>query len=135
MSTNFISNKDGQTISPATEGLQRDLEARLEELKLLIQDQVNVLATSPVAGETQKLTNSSANTDGMISVAAGGTYVFTSVVTGGFYFGLADTQSVINVLWVCGLDQAILIKIPAGETKLHYATAVNSGIGYLRRIA
>lgn len=131
---NYTSNSRGERIDPATEDKQRDIETRLEELKLLYADIANVFATSPIEGETQRLTHGTANTDASVGVVPGATYVFTSLVTGGFYFGLADTQTAINVRWICGLNQTVLIKIPAGEATLHYATAVNSGIGYLRRI-
>lgn len=123
-----------ERIDPSTENKQRDIETRLEELKLLVQDQVDVMAASTVAGETQRLTNGTANTDGSVGVLPGKTYVFTSLVTGGFYFSLVDTQVAGNVRWVCPLYQTILFKIPADGYVLHYATDTTSGIGYLRRV-
>lgn len=132
---NYVSNVSGTRINPATEGKQQDLESRLEEMKLLNADLVNALAASPMANETQKLTNGTANSDAYVTVEAGGVYVFTALVTGGLYFGLADTQVVSNVRWVAPLHQSCLIKIPVNETELHYATDTNSSIGYLRRIA
>ena len=136
MSDVYVSkNSTRERIDPSTENKQRDIETRLEELKLLVQDQVDVLAASPVAGESQRLTNGTANTDGTVGVLPGETYVFTALVTGGLYFGLADTQVAGNVLWVAPLHQTILIKIPAGVNVLHYATDTTSSIGYLRRVS
>lgn len=131
----FLSkNSTRERIDPATEDKQRDIELRLEEIKLQNVDLVSVLAAEPVANETQRLTNGTANSDAYITVEAGGIYVFTALVTGGLYFGLADTQVAGNVRWVAPLHQSCLIKIPVGETALHYATDTNSSIGYLRRI-
>lgn len=139
----FLSkNSTRERIDPATEGKQRNIEARLEEIKLQNVDFVNVLAAEPIAGETQRLTNAASDTDAYVTVEAGGIYVFTSIAhvpvadspNGGFYFGLADTQVAENVRWVCGVHQTILIKIPVGESTLHYATVDATGVGYLRRI-
>lgn len=131
----YVSNKDGLRISPSTEDKQRDVEMRLEELKLLNADLVSALGASPMPGESQSLTNSSANTDGKVGVVPGATYVFTSLLTGGYYFGLADTQVAGNVLWCCPLYNTIIIKIPAEYNELHFATTTGSEVGYLRRIA
>lgn len=148
MGDTFISkNSTRERIDPATEDKQRDVETRLEEIKLLNSDLVNVLtnifAAKSIEGETHRLANATSDVDTTVEVIPGGTYVFTSLayqnealpsVIGGFYFGLADTQVVVNVQWVCGLNQTILIKIPVGKTTLHYATASTLGVGYLRRI-
>jgi hypothetical protein len=91
---------------------------------------------TPVAGSGLKLTNASADTDGTQTVVAGATYVFTSLATGGFYFSITGVvTTAANVEWVCPIYQSIIIKIPEGVTSLHFATTVNSGVGYLRRLS
>lgn len=132
----FLSkNSTRERIDPATEDKQRDVETRLKELKLLNTDLVSALGAAPMPGESQSLTNGSANTDGKVGVVPGGVYLFTSLLTGGYYFGLADTQIAGNVLWCCPLYNTIIIKIPAGYNELHFATTTGSEVGYLRRIA
>jgi len=130
----YHSNSRGERIDPATEDKQRDIEIRLEELKLLNIDLVSALGAAPISGESQSLTNSSANTDGKVGVVPGGIYLFTSLLTGGYYFGIADTQVAGNVLWVCPLYNTIIIKISAGYNELHFATTTGSEVGYLRRV-
>lgn len=78
-----------------------------------------------------KLTNAAADTDTEATVVAGKRYRFTSLLTGGFYFGLADVTTADNVRWVCPLYKSIEITIPTGYTVLHYATTAINGIGYL----
>jgi hypothetical protein len=89
----------------------------------------------PVAASGQTLTNGTKDTDTEVTVVAGATYAVTSQVTGGFYFGVATVATAANILWACPIYRTILITIPLGVTTLHYATDVNSGVGYLRKLA
>lgn len=77
-----------------------------------------------------RLTNATANSNDTATVVAGKRYRFTSLVAGGFYFGLADVTTPVNVRWICPLYQSIEITIPSGVV-LHYATDTQNGIGYL----
>ena len=130
---NYLSNKAGERIDPASDEKLRDIENLLQELKTLDVDLVTALALSPEEDSGQKLTNASADADTVCAVEPG-IYVFDAVITGGFYFGLADVTTAKNVRWACGVPGRCLIKIPAGEYELHYATSANSGIGYLRKL-
>ncbi|HUW45762.1 MAG TPA: hypothetical protein VMW50_08200 [Dehalococcoidia bacterium] len=90
----------------------------------------------PVAASGVRLTNATANTDTETTVVEGGVYVFTSLIAGGFYFGLAAVTTEDNVRWVAPLYRSIIIRIPlGGGTSLHYATDTTNGIGYLRRLS
>ena len=130
----YLSNKAGNRIDPASDEKLRDIEDLLTELKTINIDLQTALALLPEIDSGQKLTNAASDTNTICAVEPG-IYVFDSVITGGFYFGLADTQTAKNVRWACGLNQRCLIKIPADTYALHYATAVNDGIGYLRKLA
>lgn len=130
----YHSNSRGERIDPATENKQRDIETVLNSISLLNENLVDALGAEPIEDSGQSLTNSAANTDGKVGVVAGGIYVFTSLLTGGYYFGLADTQTAHNVRWVCPLYHTIIIKIPAGYNELHFATTTGSEVGYLRRV-
>lgn len=132
----FLSKKSTrERIDPATENKQVDIETRLLELLDLTNDNlVAAVGANPVEGSGQSLAAASANTDYKVTVVAGGSYLFTSMLTGGYYFGLADTQLAHNVRWCCPLYNTVLIKIPAGYTELHYATTTGSEVGYLRRV-
>lgn len=92
-------------------------------------------APDPVQGTGQLLTNASADTDTSATVVGGKRYVFTSMKTGAFYFGVADVTTPANVAWVCPLEKTIIIVIPAGVTTLHYATDTINGKGYLRELS
>ena len=97
----------------------------------------DVRASQPVITQTAvQLTNGIANTNTTATVVAGKRYKFTALITGSFYFGLANVtaNSGKNVRWTCGLYDSVEIQIPNGHTNLHYATSVNSGIGYLVEI-
>lgn len=113
MSNVSLSDNAGNTISPVPEN------------------------SHPVATQTAlQLTNASADTDTMATVTSGKTYRFTSLKTGGFYFGWATPVTAANVRWVCPLYHSIIIKIDipsngAATRTLHYATDANNGIGYL----
>jgi len=89
----------------------------------------------PELASGQTLTNATAATDTEATVVAGESYVITALTTGGFYFGLAAISTAANILWVCPLGQTIVIKIPVGYTTLHYATNVNNGVAYMRKLA
>jgi len=95
----------------------------------------DVRASQPVISQTAlQLTNASADTNTTATVVAGKRYRFTSTLTGGFVFGLADPTTAGNVRWVCPIYGTIEIQIPDGYTSLYYATNVNDGIGYLVEI-
>ncbi len=91
-------------------------------------------APDPVAASGQTLTNGAALAADSATVVAGATYAFTSMILGGFIFGIAVTTTAANILWACPIYKTIIIVIPAGVTTLHYATNVNDGVGYLRRL-
>ena len=134
MGDNYLSNKAGERIDPASDDKLRDIEDFLATIDLSINDLVTALALSPEEDSGQKLTNASADTDTVCAVEPG-LYVFDTVITGGFYFGLADVTTAKNVRWACGVPGRCLIKIPADKYELHYATSANNGIGYLRKLA
>ncbi len=97
----------------------------------------DVNASQPVISQTAvKLTNGTLNTNATVTVVAGKRYRFTALITGSFYFGLANVtaNSGKNVRWTCGLYNTIEIQIPDGHTNLHYATSASGGIGYLVEI-
>ena len=92
----------------------------------------NPNSAQPVLTQTaQKLTNATADTNTTCTVKAGTRYRFSDMLTGSFYFGLADVTTAANVRWACPVFSTMEIQIPEGVTTLHYATSVNSGIGYL----
>ncbi len=134
MSDSYLSDKAGSRINPASDDKLRDIEDSLNLQKALVENLESLLALSVEEDSGKRLTNAAANTDTEVAVTPG-LYVFDCVITGGFYFGLADTQTYKNVRWACGLNQRILIKVPDGYFSLHYATTVNDGIGFLRKLA
>lgn len=99
---------------------------------------------TPVAGSGATLTNASADTNTTVTVEAGATYVFTAleVVTattlarhGAFLFSITGTvATAANIEWACPGGTSIMIKIPEGVTVLNYATDVDDGTGYLRKV-
>jgi len=90
---------------------------------------------TPVAASGQALTNANKDTNTTCTVVAGGTYIFTALNTGGFYFSITGTtQTAANVEWACPIYRQIIIKIPEGVTTLNYATDVDAGIGKLARL-
>jgi hypothetical protein len=91
-------------------------------------------APDPIAASGQTLTNGTALANGTATVVEGATYAFTSMILGGFIFGVAATTTAANIIWACPIYKTIVITIPNGVTSLHWATNVNSGVGYLRRI-
>lgn len=67
-------------------------------------------------------------------VVAGASYAVT-VRIGFFLFGLAATTAAANVIWICPANQTIIIKIPAGYTKLYYmGIGQDSPKAYVRRL-
>jgi hypothetical protein len=92
-------------------------------------------APDPIAASGQTLTNGTALANGTATVVAGATYAFTSMILGGFIFGIAATTTPANIIWACPIYGTIIITIPNGVTTLHYATNVNSGVGYLRKLS
>jgi hypothetical protein len=100
-----------------------------------IKGQIMESSPDPIDGSGIRLTNANANTNATQTVVAGATYVFTSLITGGFYFATAGTtQTAANVRWVCPASQTIYFKVPIGITTLNFATDTANGVGYLRRI-
>ena len=91
-------------------------------------------APDPVAASGQTLANATALANDTATVVAGAKYAFTSMLTGGFIFGIAATTTAANIIWSCPIYKTIIIVIPAGVTALHYATNVNDGTGQLRRL-
>ena len=91
--------------------------------------------SQPVISQTVlRLTNAAADTNTTTTVVAGARYRFTSMLTGGFLFGLATTAVPGNRIWACPIYHTIEIQIPQGYTTLNYQTNVNDGIGYLTKI-
>lgn len=128
----FLSKRSTrQRIDPATEDKQRDLETRLEELKLLVERGLNGTDREPVAGTGMLLYDAAIGADIEQAVEASKTYRVTASITGGFLLGIADVTNNGNVLWVCPLAQSILIKIPLGVTTLHYQADTNGAYGRL----
>ncbi len=91
-------------------------------------------APDPIAASGQTLTNATALAADSATVVAGATYAFTSMLLGGFIFGIAATTTAANIIWACPIYKTIIIVIPTGVTTLHYATNVINGVGYLRRL-
>ncbi len=91
-------------------------------------------APDPVAASGQTLTHGAALANQTATVMAGAKYAFTSMLTGGFIFGVATTATAANIIWACPIYKTIIIVIPAGKTTLHWATNVIDGAGYLRRL-
>jgi len=89
----------------------------------------------PVAGSGQTLTDETTGGDHTVTVVAGATYAFTAALTGSFFFGIAAVTTAANIIWVCGLYNTIIMKIPLGVTTLHYAGSANGATGYLRKLA
>ena len=92
-------------------------------------------AANSILASGQTLTNAAADTNTEATIVAGATYAITALNTGGFLFGLADTETAANIVWACALHSTIIIKIPASYTTLHYQTDTVNGMAYLRRIA
>lgn len=88
----------------------------------------------PVLASGQTLTDAAIGGDHTCTVVAGARYAFTAGLTGGFIFGVAAVTTAANIVWACGLNDTIMIKIPQGYTTLHYASLVNNGAGYLRKL-
>ena len=88
----------------------------------------------PLVASGQTLTDAAIGGDHEVTVVAGARYAFTAGLTGGFIFGIAAVTTAANIIWACGLNDTIVIKIPQGYTTLHYASLVNDGTGYLRRL-
>lgn len=88
----------------------------------------------PVLASGQTLTDAAIGGDHEATVVAGARYAFTAGLTGGFIFGLAAVTTATNIIWACGLNDTIVIKIPSSYTTLHYAGLVNAATGYLRRL-
>ncbi|MBE3139503.1 MAG: hypothetical protein IMZ53_02865 [Thermoplasmata archaeon] len=109
-------------------------------------DQINLLdnnghvvppgcaAADPIDGSGQTLTDSTTGADHTVTVVAGAMYAFTCLIAGGMIFGLATTATAANIIWACGFNETIIIKIPEGYTTLHYQSPTSGGSGYLRRI-
>jgi len=88
----------------------------------------------PVAASGQTLTDATIGGDHTATVVAGESYAFTAGLTGGFIFGVAAVTTAANIIWACGLNDTIVMKIPQGITTLHYAGLVNNAAGYLRKL-
>lgn len=93
-----------------------------------------VASADPSAGSGQTLTDATIGGDHNVTVVAGEVYAFTAALTGSFFFGIAAVTSAANIIWVCGLYDTIVMKIPVGITTLHYAGSVNGATGYLRKL-
>lgn len=87
----------------------------------------------PVLATGQKFTDNK-DTNNTATVEAGKQYIFTALVTGGFYLGLADVTTEANAIWICPAGATIMISIPVGYTTLHWACDTNNAIGYLREM-
>ncbi len=88
--------------------------------------------SQPVISQTAlKFTSINKDVNTELTVVAGKRYRFTSLITGGFYLGLADVTTLANVRWVCPIYKTIEIQIPRGVTSLHVACDTNNAIGYL----
>ena len=88
----------------------------------------------PILASGQTMTDAAIGGDHTVTVVAGARYAFTAGLTGGFIFGIAAVTTAANIVWACGLNDTIMIKIPQGYTSLHYAGLVNNAAGYLRRL-
>jgi len=88
----------------------------------------------PVLASGQTLTDAAIGGDHTVTVVGGARYAFTAGLTGGFIFGIAAVTTAANIVWACGLNDTIVIKIPASYTTLHYAGLANNAAGYLRRL-
>jgi hypothetical protein len=91
-------------------------------------------APDPILASGQTLTDAATGADHEATVVAGAMYAFTCLIAGGMVFGLATTMTAANIVWACGFNETIIIKIPEGYTTLHYQSPTSGGSGYLRRI-
>ena len=96
----------------------------------------------PVAGTGVTLTDDGSG-DQIVSVKAGGTYVFTcspalwssnSIADKTFLFGVGDTTVDANIVWVCNSGMSLLIQVPDSYVVLHYRSKTSGSVGYLRRL-
>jgi len=80
-----------------------------------------------------RLTDAVAGTNASTTVTPGSRYRFTSLIAGGFIFGLATVATAGNVRWVCPLYHSIEIEIPVGYVLLHHTTDTTgaTNVGYL----
>jgi len=92
------------------------------------------VCADPVAASGQTLTDAAIGGDHSCTVVAGARYAFTAALTGSFFFGIAAITTAANIIWACGLNQTIIMKIPQGQTTLHYAGSANGATGYLRKL-
>lgn len=85
------------------------------------------------SGQTVSAVNKDTNYSNVV-VVGGAIYAITSLV-GNHIFGIATTDTVDNILWVCAEGETIVIRIPEIYIALHYQTEDDSRKFYLRRLA
>ncbi len=107
---NYLSNKAGLRINPATETHRM------------------------VAASGQKLTCTAADTDYTVTVVAETRYAITADVTGVIWLGVADITTDANIIWSVGPGGTLGIEIPVGVTTLHYGSDSAGAIGRLSQI-
>lgn len=95
-----------------------------------------VSSGDPVVGSGFKITDSSTGADHAVTVVAGATYkIMIDITSGGaFLFGIATTDTAANVIWFAPEKSVLVIKIPAGETSLHYQALAGTASAYLVRL-
>lgn len=88
----------------------------------------------PIAASGQTLTDAAIGGDHTATVVAGAVYAITCNATGVMLLGIAAVTTAADIIWAVPPNGDIIIKIPEGETVLHYAGTVNDTTVYLRRI-
>lgn len=88
------------------------------------------VAADPVAESGKYLKDTEIGASHTETVVPGGVYAITCTNTvtqnRAMFFGIADVTINKNVLWVCCINETIIIRIPAGITELHYEGNVNN---------
>ena len=93
-----------------------------------------VVAADPVASSGITLSDAVIGSDITQTVEAGARYALTSVAYG-FVLGVATVETAANIIWVCPLNETIIIQIPVGVTALHYQGTTDVSLGYMRKLA
>lgn len=91
--------------------------------------------SDPVADSGQNVSAAVINTDYHVAVVGGEMYAITCI-KGAHIFGIAECLvDTTKCIWACGSGKTIVIRIPFGETELHYWTPDASRRFILRLLA
>ena len=90
--------------------------------------------SQPIISQTAQQLKVDNGDSGTATVVAGTRYRFTSMIKGGFVFGLATVAAgnEANIRWSCPIYNTVEIQIPLGYTTLYYTSDTdNDAAGYL----